>query len=55
MLRRVGEEVGVHHAERIDDAGFQKCVQALPGDHFDHAAQHVGRAAVLPMGARLVR
>ena len=49
--RRV--ECGLGHLQRRQDAFGQERAERLAGDDFDDAAEHVGRAAVIPFRAGL--
>ena len=49
------EEKRVVHVERLQDSLLQIHVEGLPGDHFDHAAEHVVTESVRPSFARVVR
>jgi hypothetical protein len=46
---------GVLHAERIEQPLLEHLQQRLAFHHLDHAAKHVGRMAILPDRARLLR
>ncbi len=46
-------KAGIDHAERAGDALGKYLAQRLAGCHLDDAAEHVGRHAVFPGGARL--
>ena len=48
-----GVERGLVHLQRRQDPLGQERAERLAGDDFDDPAEHVGRAAVVPFGARL--
>ena len=52
LLRRKAE-VSVLHAEGLEDPPLEVPVEPFSGHDLDHAAQDVGREAVLPRGARV--
>ena len=55
-LRRFGDvERGLAHAEGIEQALLLELVQRLSRHDLDDAAEHVGRMAVVPFRARLLR
>ena len=53
-LRLRGEEGGVGHAERTEDALAQDFAERRALDDLDDPPEHVGRDAVLPGLARLM-
>ena len=50
---RAGVKRGLGHLQRRQDAFGQERAERLAGDDFDEAAEDVGGAAVVPLGARL--
>ena len=48
-----GMECGLGHLQRRQDAFGQERAERFAGDDLDDAAEHVGRAAVIPFRARL--
>ncbi len=48
-------EIGVGHPQRFEDAGAEELVERHSRHDLDQSAEHVGRHAVVPLGAGLER
>ena len=53
LFARVDIERGFVHAQWRENALIEQGVERLAGCHFDDRAEHVGRARVVPLRARL--